>query len=168
MEQGYDYVKTQIGFGIATDHDIDPQSITDALQLTPSRTKKRGDIRISKHDGREFIEARTVWAIDSEWTVHEAETVSHHVEYFKKILTPKLEIIRKYKEDDRFDVSFWIWIETNDNGIGFYLNENELAFLNEYSNWIHFSLLPESEELFARSIAGYRVLNDTELGLAQV
>ncbi len=164
MERDYYLFKTRIGFGITTDNITDPQSITNKLQLLPSRTKKIGDTWVSKRDGREFKETRMVWAIDSEWTVHEDETVSHHIEYFKKILSPKAELIQKYKEDSRFDVSFWIWIETDYAGIGLELTDDELKFLNEYSNWVHFSLLPaKDEEAFEKSIANCLRLDESQL-----
>ncbi len=162
MERDYFLFKTQISFAIASDDaTIDLTSISEKLQLTPTRLKKKGDTRVSKCDGRIFKEARNVWAIDSEWTVHEAETVSHHIEYFKKILSSKAEIIQGYKQDSRIDVSFWIWMQTDDAGIGIDLTDDELKFLNELSNWVHLSLLPVSDkEQFAKLIANCRVLDE--------
>jgi len=133
--------KTQISFMIGSDDvEIDPISITEDLQLKPSRFHRKGDTYIGKNTGLIGTKARTVWAIDTDWTILEEETVSHHIEFLKKILLPKIDVLKKYKEDERFDVCFWIWIETENAGIGFCFQENELKFLNSISNWVHFSL----------------------------
>ncbi len=142
MERDFFMYKTQISFGITTDDlSIEPLSITEELQLNPSRMHKKGDTFIGKHTGTMGTKPRTIWAIDSEWICLEEETVSHHIEYFKFILLPKTDILKKYKEDNRFEVGFWIWIETDNAGFGLDLDENEIAFLNDFSNRVHFSLL---------------------------
>ncbi|MDR3227681.1 MAG: hypothetical protein LBT56_08445, partial [Prevotellaceae bacterium] len=60
------------------------------------------------------------------------------------ILLPKIDILKRYKEDSHFDLSFWIWIETDDAGIGLDLLEDEISFLNSIANRIHFSMISDS------------------------
>lgn len=140
MGRNYFVFKTQISFKIESDDiEIDPTSITNNLQLNPSRFHRKGDTFIGKNSGSICTHLHTVWTIDSEWTVLKEETVSHHIKYFKEIFLPKIDILRKYKEDERFDVSFWISIETDYAGIGLYMENKEIAFLNDLSNWVHFS-----------------------------
>jgi hypothetical protein len=145
MERDYFILKTKIGFAIVTDDlDVEPTSITSNLQLNPSRFHKKGDPFISKYSGLQ-VRYRTVWEINSEWTVHEEETVSHHIEYFKELLLPKTDILKKYKEDNRFELSFWITIYTDNAGIGLDLNEDEMNFLNNFSNRVHFSMIANDD-----------------------
>jgi hypothetical protein len=127
--------ETQINFAIASDDaTIDPQSITELLQLSPNRVHKKGDTWTSKHSGSLCTKPRTVWAIDSESTIREDESISHHIEYFKSILLRKADILKKYKEDGRYELSFWVTIKTNYGGAGIDLAEEELNFFNEFSN----------------------------------
>ena len=59
----------------------------------------------------------------------------------KNILSQKIEILKKYKSDPRATVNFLIWIETDNSGIGFDLQEAEISFINYFSNKIQFTLL---------------------------
>lgn len=153
MERDVALFKTQVSFTICSDDIyIDPASITDTLLLTPSRAHRKGDTWISKHSGSLCTHAHTVWSIESEWTTFEDDSVSHHIKYLKNLLLPKAEIVKRYKEDNRYDVSFWIWIETDDTGIGLELTDDELRFLNEFSNWVHFSLLATSSAELTQTV----------------
>jgi hypothetical protein len=146
MEKDKYVFKTQISFGISTyDSDVDPSQISADLQLTPTRMHKKGETWIGERTGYVSIRPSTVWAVVSEWTVCEEELVSHHIEYFKSILSSKMDILKQYKEDARFDVSFRIWIETNYGAFEIGLYEDDLAFFNSIANWIAFSLLTKDE-----------------------
>lgn len=140
MERDYFLFKTHINFSIRTDT-VEPDIITKELSIKPNRYLKKGDIVTSKFSPRVGYREWNLWTIDSEWTILKEETVSHHIEYLKKILLPKAEILKKYKEDNRYELSFWIWVETDDAGFGLDLDENEMTFLNNFSNRVHFSLL---------------------------
>lgn len=145
MERDYFILKTQVSFAIATDDsDVEPAAITEDLKLTPNRCHKKGEMLIGKHTGTVGIKPRTVWVIDSDWTTHEEETVSHHIAYFKKIFLSRADVLKKYKEDNRFDLSFWITIKTDNVGCSFDLIESELAFFNDFSNRVTISVLMDS------------------------
>ncbi|MBK7093020.1 MAG: hypothetical protein IPH59_15100 [bacterium] len=118
MEKDCSTFKTFIEFAI-TSHEIDLDTISDELGMLPDRSFRKGDLVTSKH----------------------SPPIGHHIEFLKSILLPKIEILKRYKEDARFSVSFLIWIETDNPGIGIDLNETETAFLNSISNGISFSLL---------------------------
>jgi hypothetical protein len=139
MKDGYPLTKTKISFSIVSDDlTIDPVSITETLQLMPSRFHRKGDTFTSKHSGSLCTNLRTVWAIDSEWMIHkdgnDDETLSHNYEYLKEILLPKAEILKRYKIDDRYELGFWITIITEDAGFSLDLTQDELNFFNEFSN----------------------------------
>jgi hypothetical protein len=132
--------KTHIDFGIKSDV-IEPDVITKELNISPSRFYKKGDVFTSKYSPRIGYRQWNIWTIDSKWTILEEETVSHHIEYLKSVLFPKINILKRYKEDKRFELSFWIWIETDNAGIGLDLLEDEISFMNSIANRIHFSLI---------------------------
>jgi len=137
--------KTQISFGIKSDT-IEPDVITKELNIIPSDSSfKKGDTWESKHDGTKHVRNSNIWRIETELTVLEEETVSHHIEYLKSVFLTKMDILKRYKEDNRFEVIFWIWIETDNAGIGLDLSEEELIFLNDISNRVHFSIICNTE-----------------------
>lgn len=140
MERDCFIFKTQISFGIKTD-EIEPEIITKDLGIKPDRFFKKGDEFSSKFSSRIGHREWNVWMIDSNWTILKEETVSHHIEYLKKILLPKVDILKKYKNDSCFELSFWVTIQTDDVGFSFDLLEDEMAFLNDFSNRVHFALI---------------------------
>ncbi len=77
----------------------------------------------------------------------EDETLSHHFEYFKKVLLPKAELLRQYKEDKRYELSFWITIRTDDAGFSLDLTEEELNFFNEFSSRLVVSMTAGCKQL---------------------
>lgn len=138
-------IKTQISFGIKSDT-VEPDTITKELNIIPSDTSfKKGDTWESKHDGSKYVRNSNIWRLETEFTVLEEETVSHHIKYFKAIFLSKVDILSRYKEDNRFDVTFWVWIETDNAGIGLDMSEEELSFLNSISNRVHFSIICNRE-----------------------
>ncbi len=138
-------LKTQISFGIKSDT-VEPDAITKELNIIPSDTSfKKGDTWESKHDGTKHVRNSNIWRLETGFTLLEEETVNHHIKYFKSIFLPKVDILKRYKEDARFEVSFWIWIETDNAGIGLDLSEEELSFLNSISNRVHFSVICNNE-----------------------
>ena len=141
MERDSFVFKTQISFAIKSDT-IEPDIITKELGITPSDSSfKKGDSWMGKNTKKIYIRNSNIWRIETKWTVLEEETVSHHIEYLKTILMPKSNILKLYKEDDKYELSFWIWIETDDAGVGLDLKEEELSFLNLISNYIHFTVI---------------------------
>jgi uncharacterized protein DUF4279 len=140
MERDNFIYKSHCQFGIISDT-VSPDEISKLLEITPDKSFKKGEKSISKHSGSVVTKPHNLWSIKSKPSELEKETISHHIEYFISILSPKKKIINKYKEDFRFDVGFWIRIETDNSGIGFDISEKEMSFLNGYSNNIHFSFI---------------------------
>ncbi len=145
MERDNFIYKTHINFSIVS-HEIDPDSITKELNIVPERTFKKGEQTVSKHSGSIITNPHNLWSIGSKSSELEEETISHHIEYFKSIFLSKAEVLKKLKEDARFEVSFWVWIETDNAGIGLDLDEAEMSFLNSISNRVHFSLIAKAED----------------------
>lgn len=138
-------LKTQISFGIKSDT-VEPDIITKELNIIPSDTSfKKGDTWESKHDGSRRVRNSNIWRLETEFTVLEEETVSHHIKHFMSIFSSKADILTRYKADNRFDVIFLIWIETDNAGVGLDLSEEELSFLNSISNRVHFSIICNRE-----------------------
>jgi len=143
MERDYFTYKTYCELAIVSD-EITPDFITETLKIVPYRSFRKGDQTVSKHSSSIITKSHNLWALRSEISELEEETVKHHIEYLKTILLPRIDALKKYKIDPRCEVSFWIWIETDNAGIGLDLGEKEFSFLNAISNRIHFSLLTKN------------------------
>jgi hypothetical protein len=127
-------------------HEISLDFLTGELGIVPERTFRKGEQSVSKHSGSIITKPHNLWAIKSKASELEEETISHHIEYFKSTFLSKVEILKKYKEDTRFELTFWVWIETDNAGIGFDLNETEMSFINSISNRVHVSLIAKTED----------------------
>lgn len=131
---------TQCELAIVSD-EFDPDLITKELNIEPTRSFKKGEQSISKHSGSIITKPHNLWALKSKSLKSEEETIKPHIDYLKSLLQPKLEVLKRYKRDSRFEVSIWIWLETNNLGIGLDLDEEQLDFLGAISNRMHFSLI---------------------------
>jgi hypothetical protein len=131
---------TQCELAIVSD-EFDPDLITKELNIEPARSFKKGEQSISKHSGSIITKPHNLWALKSKSFKSEEETIKPHIDYLKSLLQPKLDVLKRYKRDSRFEVSIWIWVETNNSGMGLELDEDQLAFLGAISNRIHFSLI---------------------------
>jgi hypothetical protein len=136
--------KTHIEFSITSEIIELNQFIQDLG--TPDRCLKKGEISISKHSGSIVTQRCNLWAVKSPDTEQQNDdTIHHHFEHLKSILLPKIDILKKYKNDVSCETSFWVWVETDDAGIGVNLQENELQFLYNLANFVHFSLICTNE-----------------------
>jgi len=139
---GRDYFiyKTYISFAIVS-KEVDPEIITSELNLAPKRSFKKGEQSVSRRSGSVITKLHGLWEIESNTTESEEETISHHLEYLKSILLPKIDILKRYKDDPRFELSFWVWVETDNAGIGFDMDANDFAFISQIANRVHFSIM---------------------------
>jgi len=141
MERDNFVFKTHIDFGIKSDA-IEPEIITNELGIQPANSSfKKGDTWVGQKTGIVNTRNSNIWRIETEWTILDEETISHHIDYLKSILLPKIDILKKYKECKECETSFWVWIETDLSGIGLYLTDSELEFLYSIANYVHLSLI---------------------------
>ncbi|MFT3946513.1 MAG: DUF4279 domain-containing protein [Agriterribacter sp.] len=145
MKGDYFIFKTHCELVIVS-NEISLNYITDNLGVIPTRFFQKGEQSVSKHSGSIIIKPHNLWAFKSVPTELKEESISHHIEYFKSIFSTKIDVLKKYKEDNRFDVTFWVWFETDNAGIGFGLQEDELDFLNKISNRVTFSVICNKNE----------------------
>ncbi|MBL0051181.1 MAG: DUF4279 domain-containing protein [Bacteroidetes bacterium] len=117
-------MQTHCELAIVSD-EISPDFLTGELHIVPERTFRKGEQFVSKHSGSIITKPHNLWAIKSKPSELEEETISHHIEYFKSVFSTKIGILKKIKEDTRFEITFWIWIETDNAGIGFVLKRKQ-------------------------------------------
>lgn len=140
MKNDYFVYKTHIDF-IIVSNEVSPDLITNELNIHPTRFFRKGDKSISKHSGSVTVKPHNLWSLQSISSELIEEKISHHISYLKTILSSKVDILKKYKSNPNLEISFWIWIETDNSGIGLNLDSDEMDFLNSISNKIHFSFI---------------------------
>jgi len=115
------------------------------LDIEPFSSYSKGEIFSSKHTGKVGKRFQNLWSVRSETVISEKEDLSLHILYFKSLLQNKLTIISEFKNNPSCEVSFWIWIETDNAGIGIDLSENDLNFINSIASRVHFSIITNSK-----------------------
>ena len=88
-----------------------------------------------------MIRPHNLWSLKSPFYESNEESISEHIKYFREILYTKMESIKSFKSNSDYQISFWVWIETDNSGVGFQLDEMEIKFINSISNEIRFSVL---------------------------
>lgn len=121
--------------------EISPEIISEELDIPFSRGFRKGDQNVSEHSGSIIIKPHNLWALRSDAYESCEETISCHIDFFKSVLKRKLNILERFKNDTRYDITFFVWIETDNSGIGLSLDEDQITFINSFSNEIRLSLL---------------------------
>jgi len=122
-------------------NEVSPETISEELDIPFSRGFRKGDQNVSKHSGSVTVKPHNLWALKSDGHESDEETISCHINFFKLILDGKLNILQRFKNDVRYDISFFVWIETDNSGIGLSLDEDQITFINSFSNEIRLILL---------------------------
>jgi len=124
-----------------TSQKIDAETMKSGLNVEPFCAYSKGDpffIKVTGHVANRF---QSLWAVRSETIVSENEDITPHLLYFRSLLDSKMDQLSIFICDPLCDVSFWIWIETEDAGIGIDLSEDDLAFIKSISNRVHLSII---------------------------
>ena len=115
------------------------QEITRDLGIEPHRSFEKGQLFKSDHSNSNIRRPHNLWAISSETEYTDLQDVQSHINYLNTLLKGKIEVLKRFKEDKRVDVTVWVWIETEDSGIGIDIMNDELSFLCGSINRIHIS-----------------------------
>lgn len=127
---------------VITSDFVTPVEITKMVGLEATRTYTKGDVFKSRSSGTEGKRSINLWAKKSDITLTDEENISIHIQYFRDILKNKIEIIRQLKRDTSNEISFWVWIDSDNSGVGVELSEKDLSFMNEIVNRLHFTVIP--------------------------
>ncbi len=144
MKRDYFINKSYVNFKVIS-KEISPDEISIKLGISPDKSFLKGETSVSKHSGSVITKIHNLWSISSKTIISEEESISPHLKYLKSRLEGKSEVLKELKDDTRFELSFWVWIETDNAGIGLDLSEEEMSFLTDCSNRVHFSFLTNDE-----------------------
>jgi hypothetical protein len=136
------YIKCHCEFAI-TSKEIDVNEITQLMNIAPSRFFAKGEMITSKHSGSSIARPHNLWAISTENLIKKENDVSTHIALLKSILNEKIAVIEDLKKLSDIELTFWVWIETDDAGIGIDIFSDELLFISRICQRIHFSFIAD-------------------------
>lgn len=120
--------------------EVDPDTISEKLNIAPDRSFRKGDRSISAHSGTILTKPHHLWAIRSANSITDEEAVSQHIEQLRIRLLPGEAILKEFRADPRLEATFMIRMKTNSITIGFDLSEAELDLVYGIANRLRFSL----------------------------
>ena len=126
---------------IITSDTVSSDEVSNELDIVPHRKFNKGDEVTLKHTGRIVKRINNLWAIRSNVIVSNDEDISDHIKYLRTLLKSNMNVLREYKRNPALEVVIWVWIETDNAGIGFQFKEDELTFFNEIANRVQFSII---------------------------
>ena len=128
---------------IITSQEINPQTISEQLNITPSRSYVKGEAFSSKHSGTQGKRFQHLWALQSQVVLSEEESISGHIQFFRNTLKLKIPVLKLFKKSNQFEITFRIWIESENDEISTELLSPDVSFLNKISDSIIFSLFAD-------------------------
>jgi uncharacterized membrane protein YvbJ len=126
---------------IITSEILTPAQISEIINIKATRSYTKGDVFKSNTSGTEGKRINNLWAVKSDEILTNEENISIHLQYFIDLLSNKTQLISDLRNAPTNDVSFWVWIESNELGISTEMSERELSFLNKIVNRLHFTIL---------------------------
>jgi len=144
MKKDYFVNKLYCEFTIVSD-EIEPEEISHILGISPDRFFVKGETSLSRNSGSVIKKPHNLWSISSSAIISEEVNISSHLEHLKLKLIKKIKVLKRLKSDVKYELSFWVWLETDNSGIGLDISEQEMLFLTECSNRVHFSFITNDE-----------------------
>ena len=125
---------------------ISPEQLTRNLNVLPDRLFSKGDTFKSKHSGSVITRPYNLWAVSSNVTISDKQDIRPHILYLKALFGDNFDRLIKLKEDDSLELTLWFWFETEDAGVGFDIDESEMAFVCSIANKVNFSVISNIEK----------------------
>ena len=138
--------KSKCEFSISS-KTFSPDRITEELNIQPNKTSKIGDIVTSKYSNSVGKKNYHSWSISSDCIFSDKEDITNQIKQVQFLLRGKESTIVKYKSDVDTEIIFYIWIETEDAGIGIDLSADQLSFISSISTRLHFTIITNNEVL---------------------
>jgi hypothetical protein len=129
--------KIDSSYGVIT-HDKDCHIVTTELEITPTRSRQKGEKVFNEFSPHPAVAQYGIWEI-SKVTVGEEVNLKEHIIYFQNLLENKFEVIQKLRNKYEFEFVFYVLVTTEYGQAGFDLDEKELTFINKISNRFTYS-----------------------------
>ncbi|MDW3036107.1 MULTISPECIES: DUF4279 domain-containing protein [Bacillus cereus group] len=125
--------------------DIFPvEAITDALNIEPTRTYKKGDI-VARRDNPNLVSTKTLYRKETNWALstgyQESYDINNQLYVILKSLEEKTEPLKQLKKKYDLEFLFMVVIQIENNeSPAMYLQKDILDFTSSIQAEIHFDL----------------------------
>ncbi|HFK1449232.1 DUF4279 domain-containing protein [Bacillus pacificus] len=125
--------------------DIFPvEAITDALNIEPTRTYKKGDI-VARRDNPNLVSTKTLYRKETNWALstgyQESYDINNQLYVILKSLEEKTEPLKQLKKKYDLEFLFMVVIQIENNeSPAMYLQKDILDFASSIQAEIHFDL----------------------------
>lgn len=125
--------------------DIFPvEAITDALNIGPTRTYKKGDV-VARRDNPNLVSTKTLYRKETDWTLstgyQESYDINNQLHVILKSLKEKTEQLKQLKKKYDLEFLFMVVIQVENNeSPAMYLQKNIIDFASSIQAEIHFDL----------------------------
>ncbi|QDQ06744.1 DUF4279 domain-containing protein [Bacillus sp. BD59S] len=125
--------------------DIFPvEAITDALNIEPTRTYKKGDI-VARRDNPNLVSTKTLYRKETNWALstgyQESYNINNQLYVILKSLEEKTEPLKQLKKKYDLEFLFMVVIQIENNeSPAMYLQKDILDFASSIQAEIHFDL----------------------------
>ncbi|WP_341519384.1 DUF4279 domain-containing protein [Bacillus paramobilis] len=125
--------------------DIFPvEAITDALNIEPTRTYKKGDV-VARRDNPNLVSTKTLYRKETDWTFstgyQESYDINNQLHIILKSLEGKTEQLKHLKKKYSLEFLFMIVIQVENNeSPAMYLQKEIINFACSIQAEIHFDL----------------------------
>ncbi|OBZ57895.1 hypothetical protein UN66_14650 [Bacillus cereus] len=125
--------------------DIFPvEAITDALNIEPTRTYKKGDI-VARRDNPNLVSTKKLYRKETDWNLstgyQESYDINNQLHVILKSLEEKTEPLKQLKKKYDLEFLFMVVIQIENNeSPAMYLQKDILDFASSIQAEIHFDL----------------------------
>lgn len=129
---------------IITSTQLAHEQITSLLNIQPTRAFDQGETSVSKHSGSIITRPHTLWAfktevLRSEWI---DSSMSKHLTLLASIFEPKQSLLEELKDRFECERCLFIWINTEEGGLGIDIRSSDLSIINSLVDSWHFTVIP--------------------------
>ncbi|GAB6619136.1 MULTISPECIES: DUF4279 domain-containing protein [Bacillus] len=125
--------------------DIFPlEAITEALNIEPTRTYKKGDV-VARRDNPNLVFTKTIYRKETDWTLstgyQESYDINNQLHIILKSLEGKTEQLKHLKKKYSLEFLFMVVIQVENNeSPAMYLQKEIINFASSIQAEIHFDL----------------------------
>ncbi|MDQ7235289.1 DUF4279 domain-containing protein [Bacillus pacificus] len=120
------------------------EAITNALNIEPTRTYKKGDV-VARRDNPNLVSTKTLYRKETNWTLstgyQESYDINNQLYVILKSLEEKTEPLKQLKKKYDLEFLFMVVIQIENNeSPAMYLQKDILDFASSIQAEIHFDL----------------------------
>lgn len=116
--------------------------VSKILGIQPTRQFNVGDVRaISSSSGKVGFATHGLWVLNSLSYVDSSHSIDKHIDALIQQIQPQIGSFLNLKNQYGFKFTFWIWMETDDAGIGDQISIENILAIGHLGADMRFSII---------------------------